>query len=603
MSQDLDFTGAGAGADAGFDDSGFFDLEGAFQGGNPLLDFTAFENSADPTPFAGLQEGVQNGWENGVDDVNAFFNQAFEANFEQAYGFNGGIRSVSPPPAALQPNVEQHFQFNNINSTPSPPPVALQPNVEQPLQLNGTPSPPTVAFEPNLLEQLLEFNNAIGAASPPHPAALEPNLEQPFEFNGAASPPTALEPHLERSPQFNDAIGTAPPLARDALEPNLLDQHFEFNNAIGTASPSHSATLERSLEPSLEQFPQFNNAIGAVSPPPAVALEPNLQQFLGFNNAISTAPPPPPATLEPNLEQPFQFDDTVGISSSPSPAASSVCSEANSGGSAAGFLNTLNDAGVAMLQAQLNNAPGPSSTSNYTPNPVVICYEPESPPDSQSLYPRLTRSRFRTSAEAKAHRKRARIPPKSQASDVDRVKNFGRDYWVCRIFNAMTYSQNVTDSQSSIHRKRFTTHVAFEAVDLEAAAHHVFDEAIAVHERGWCRPTVYHKNTVRGKLVDISGASLEMRLSRICVVLQQTKSAVDDALRGGVTLALLCDNPEARNHTKVSNNAGNAKRGERLKQTVSKERAEKAKQAQQDTEGEGEQQLGNQVGEGSYREE
>jgi hypothetical protein len=66
-------------------------------------------------------------------------------------------------------------------------------------------------------------------------------------------------------------------------------------------------------------------------------------------------------------------------------------------------------------------------------------------------------------------------------------------------------------------------------------------------------------------LTDVSEKSLERRLSRICLCLKQKKATVDDALRGGVTLALLCDNPEARGFTKLSNNTGNKKRGERLR--------------------------------------
>jgi len=72
-------------------------------------------------------------------------------------------------------------------------------------------------------------------------------------------------------------------------------------------------------------------------------------------------------------------------------------------------------------------------------------------------------------------------------------------------------------------------------------------------------------------LVDKDKKSVEMRLSRICLVLQHNKSAVDDVMRGGVTLALLCDNPWARWYTKYNNNIGNAKRGERLKETSTKE--------------------------------
>lgn len=138
-------------------------------------------------------------------------------------------------------------------------------------------------------------------------------------------------------------------------------------------------------------------------------------------------------------------------------------------------------------------------------------------------------------------------------------------YWVRRIYESMIDISNVSDSATSIHRTRFTVERAFDPLDLEAAAHHVFDEALAVHERGWVRPMVYHKKVVRGKLTDVSEKCLERRLARICLCLQQKKAAVDDAIRGGVTLALLCDNPEARGFTKLSNNTGNAKRGERLK--------------------------------------
>jgi hypothetical protein len=208
--------------------------------------------------------------------------------------------------------------------------------------------------------------------------------------------------------------------------------------------------------------------------------------------------------------------------------------------------------------------------ANYAPHPHIVAHLPEFAFDSSPLYSRLTSPRFRNSAEAKAHRKHARMHAKSQADDIARVKSFGRDYWVCRIYNAMICTQQITDSEASTNRTRFTKLKVFDELELEAAAHHVFDKAIAVHERGWTRPKVYHKNTVRGKLVDKSETSLEMRLSRICLLLQHTKSAVDDVMRGGLTLALLCDNPEARKHTKQSNDVGNAKRGQRLKQTSTK---------------------------------
>jgi hypothetical protein len=138
-------------------------------------------------------------------------------------------------------------------------------------------------------------------------------------------------------------------------------------------------------------------------------------------------------------------------------------------------------------------------------------------------------------------------------------------FWVQEIYEAMIDIGEMADGKSSIHRNRFIKHQVFDPMDLEATAHHVFDAAIAVHERGWSRPIVYHKKVVRGKLTDVSEKSVETRLSRICMCFRQNKATVDDAIRGGVTLALLCDNPEARGFTKSSNNTGNERRGERLR--------------------------------------
>ncbi|KAL1796974.1 hypothetical protein ACET3X_005514 [Alternaria dauci] len=220
-------------------------------------------------------------------------------------------------------------------------------------------------------------------------------------------------------------------------------------------------------------------------------------------------------------------------------------------------------------------APAPTAPAdldddnNYEPiaweeTPEADANAPPPPPGPQPIYPAYT-GKFQSGPDARAYRKRNRIAPKSLATDVDRVKRYGRTYWVRRIYEAMIDISNVSDSKNSIHRTRFMVEPAFDPLDLEAAAHHVFDEALAVHERGWVRPTIYHKKVVRGKLTDVSEKCLERRLARICLCLQQKKATVDDAVRGGVTLALLCDNPEARGFTKLSNNAGNAKRGERLR--------------------------------------
>jgi hypothetical protein len=176
---------------------------------------------------------------------------------------------------------------------------------------------------------------------------------------------------------------------------------------------------------------------------------------------------------------------------------------------------------------------------------------------------------FATSAEAKEHRKRIRHTPQQKniqdTADLETVKLTGRPFWVRRLYEAMIDVSCITDSESSIHRNRFAVTKAFDEKDIEAAAHKIFDEALAVHERGWNKPIVYYKKVHRGKLQDQCLDSVEKRLALICKCLSESKAAVDDALRGGITLALVCDNPIARGGTKQSNNAGNARRGERLK--------------------------------------
>ncbi|KAF2679478.1 hypothetical protein K458DRAFT_435095 [Lentithecium fluviatile CBS 122367] len=182
-------------------------------------------------------------------------------------------------------------------------------------------------------------------------------------------------------------------------------------------------------------------------------------------------------------------------------------------------------------------------------------------PHPAPAYPPYS-GKFKTSEEARAHRKRSRKSPK-KADDTERVRRHGREYWVRRIYKSMIDISDIVDGTQSIHRQRFRER-GFDQLDLEAAAHHIFDATLAVHERGWNRPLVYHKHVVRGRLTDVSADSCERRLARICLRLSESKATVDDAIRGGVTLALLCDNPEARGNTKLSNNKGNASRGERL---------------------------------------
>jgi hypothetical protein len=123
--------------------------------------------------------------------------------------------------------------------------------------------------------------------------------------------------------------------------------------------------------------------------------------------------------------------------------------------------------------------------------------------------------------------------------------------------------RKVIDTEKSTNRTRLET-LFWDPLDLEAAAHNIFDGAVNVHARGFIHPAIYHKRTVRGKLIDTTLSSVEMRMSKICNLLRTSKAVVDDCMRGGITLALVVDNPTAREATKVSNNAGNTKRGTKL---------------------------------------
>jgi len=190
--------------------------------------------------------------------------------------------------------------------------------------------------------------------------------------------------------------------------------------------------------------------------------------------------------------------------------------------------------------------------------------------DKKPIYPAYS-NRFKTAEEARDHRKSRRDDepgrkPK-EADDVARVKRYGRPYWVKRIYESMIDISQIIDTRHSIHAQRFADPqiAGFDPKDLEAAAHHIFDSCLRVHERGWCHPVAYHKNVKRGTLTDIAHDSIERRLAQVCLLLRNSKAVVDDAIRGGITLALLVDNPTARGATKLSNNNGNKNRGMRLK--------------------------------------
>ncbi|KAH7563088.1 hypothetical protein BM1_00135 [Bipolaris maydis] len=215
----------------------------------------------------------------------------------------------------------------------------------------------------------------------------------------------------------------------------------------------------------------------------------------------------------------------------------------------------------APMLMNANNVP--LTAQNYVPL-IDDGILPPNPNGPRPIYPPFS-NRFATGEDAKTHRKRSRGMIKNQAPDVERVKKFGRNYWVRRIYESIIDISNIDDGSVSVHRRRMAQDFIHDPIDLEATAHHIFDRAVAVHEIGWNRLLIYYKDAKRGKLVDVGEKCLERRLACICRVLQQQKSIVDDALRGGITLRLLCDNPAARGATKISNNLGNKKRGLRLK--------------------------------------
>ncbi|KAF2643090.1 hypothetical protein P280DRAFT_364927, partial [Massarina eburnea CBS 473.64] len=179
-------------------------------------------------------------------------------------------------------------------------------------------------------------------------------------------------------------------------------------------------------------------------------------------------------------------------------------------------------------------------------------------------------------------------PEIKEAVDFLRVKKYGRHFWVKRLYTAMVNGQTLLDSEQSIHRKRFRegTRIKnperpideeiFDSMDIEAAAHSVFDACLKVHTEGWTRPRIYHREPKRGPLVDDSLGSLERRLEACADLFQCSKAAVDDAIRGGITLRLLVDNPCWRKATKISNNKGNLIRAIRLR---NQKRAERRKEA------------------------
>ncbi|KAF2021721.1 hypothetical protein BU24DRAFT_446676 [Aaosphaeria arxii CBS 175.79] len=137
-----------------------------------------------------------------------------------------------------------------------------------------------------------------------------------------------------------------------------------------------------------------------------------------------------------------------------------------------------------------------------------------------------------------------------------------RDNWVADIYTAMISTDKATDGPTSCYLRRIKT-MSISPADLEAAAHHVFDTAITVHEKGWCRPLMYHSEA-RGQLRFRCMNNILDRLIAICECLAHSKAAVNDAIQGGVPLHRLVNNPRERMKTKQWKNRSNALRKRQL---------------------------------------
>ncbi|KAF2177045.1 hypothetical protein K469DRAFT_525668, partial [Zopfia rhizophila CBS 207.26] len=163
---------------------------------------------------------------------------------------------------------------------------------------------------------------------------------------------------------------------------------------------------------------------------------------------------------------------------------------------------------------------------------------------------------FGSGGEAKAHRQSTRKAARPMDPNFQFIKHYCRGYWVERLYNAMIDVSDIIENKTSKFYTRFVVNPAFDQADMEATCHNIFDKAIGVYEKGWCRPMIYYKTAVRGICKDET-KSLEERLGKICAVLKESKAACNDALEGGLPLRKLVDNPEQRRVSKASNNSGN----------------------------------------------
>lgn len=182
---------------------------------------------------------------------------------------------------------------------------------------------------------------------------------------------------------------------------------------------------------------------------------------------------------------------------------------------------------------------------------------------------------FKSAAEARAHRTKARHPAK-EAKDIDRVEQYGRYYWTKRIYESMINIDLIFDNKSSVIATNFSKLRHFDEDDLEATAHHIFDECISVHRRGWTGYDYNRHDYKRGKCKDIFHDTIEGRLERICGILKHSKAIANDCIVGGDDLLMqTVDNPIHRASTKTANNKGNMDRALRLRKQETARQREK----------------------------
>lgn len=212
----------------------------------------------------------------------------------------------------------------------------------------------------------------------------------------------------------------------------------------------------------------------------------------------------------------------------------------------------------------------------------------ESKYEPRKVQYRPYRYMFKSAAEARAHRTKVRHPAKI-AKDIERVEQYGRYYWTRRIYESMINVDLIFDNKTSVIATNFSKLHHFNEEDIEATAHHIFDECISVHRKGWVGYDYNYHKCLRGKSKDVFHDSIEGRLERICGILKHSKAIANDCIIGGNDLLMqTVYNPIHRASTKTANNKGNMDRAYRLRKQETDRQREKriakelAKEARQE---------------------